>query len=39
MTTNRCNRPAHAVTYFLGRPAAKWHAGLRKQKQRPTRHD
>ena len=30
------DRPYRATTYFLGRPAAKWHAGLRKRKRRPT---
>jgi hypothetical protein len=39
MSTNCSNRPARATTYFLGRPAAKWHAGLRRAKRRPTRRD
>jgi hypothetical protein len=39
MSTNCSNRPTRTTTYFLGRPATKWQAGLRKPKRRPTRQD
>jgi hypothetical protein len=41
MNTAQSNRPATATTttYFLGRPATTWRAGLQRKRKRPTRQD